>query len=166
MPRTAAGRYVMSHAQTWVGPVATSSRGRRCVRGPRASAVPQQTAAAQHAVDRRLRRDEHPEVGELGHELMRREPDEFGRRRELHDLRLLGGGQRIRRPGRRTATQVVAGGSLAPALDGASVEAGHLAGAVTARAGGHRLGDEPEDHLSLPSSVSSSSAAWPAGNKS
>jgi hypothetical protein len=37
---------------------------------------------------------------------------------------------------------------------------------VTARARGHRLADELEDHLSLPSSVSSSSAAWPSGNKS
>lgn len=57
-------------------------------------------------------------------------------------------------------------GARAPALDGARFEADDLTGAVTASARGHGFVDELQDHLSFPSSVSSSSAAWPSGNKS
>ena len=85
----------------------------------------------------------------LGDELVRRQADELRRRRELDDLRLLVGGQRVRRPRLRAAAKVVAVGPLAPPLDGAGVEAEHLAGAMPARARGHRLVDELEDHLSF-----------------
>ena len=77
----------MSHAQTWFGPVATNSRGRRCFRGREPVAVPEEApaAAARDSTDD----SDATKIdmsASFGHELMRRQPDELRGRSELDNL--------------------------------------------------------------------------------
>ena len=122
----------------------------------RSVAVPQQPAAAQQPVHRRLGREVAPLVGELGDELVRRQAAELVRREQRDELGLLRGRQGIAGPPGRATALILEVGARAPALHRARVEADQGTGGSLARAGRDRLIDVRERHLSLFGGVSSS----------
>ena len=131
------------------------SRDVRASLGATASA---QAEAMLEPIHRGLRREVTPFVGEPWDELLRRQARVAAGRHHGHDARLARRRTaRWRLHGDGPAASVVAVGTSSPAFDRAQGNADDRDTPPGGRATGLRLGDEREDHFSLPSSVSSSS---------
>src|SRR5262249_41417403 len=110
-------------------------------------------------VHRRLRRQIQSLVGELGDELLRREPRVRRARHDGEHARFLQRRERVRPPTLRSHAAVAPLRPVPPSLDGASRDTDDAARCTEASAGTLCLGDGVEDHLSFPLSVSSSSSS-------
>src|SRR5512146_2216539 len=110
-------------------------------------------------VHRRFGGKVQPLVGELRHELLRRQTRVPQAVHDCEDLSLFGGAERVARALRRSAALIVALGRVAPALDGSRRESDHPACRCKPCTRSLRLGEELEDHFSFSSSVFSSSSA-------
>jgi hypothetical protein len=84
---------------------------------PGALAMGELALGAQHAIERRFRRDTLAAVGELWHDLLGRAVDELGRVRDAQDAGTLTGRQGVGRNMARSAPAVLAAADLSPAPD-------------------------------------------------
>lgn len=113
---------------------------------------------ALNAIHRRLGREIQTFVGELRHQLLRREAGVPGARQHTDDLRFLDGREGVVGTAMRATSTIVARWLASPALDGTCRDTSDSACLHQPSARRLRLGDRRENYFSLCSSVSSSSS--------